>query len=467
MASDMNLLDDFAEIEKLEMESGDRKPKAPPASSSPKEEDRRSVTLEKSGDELVTTGSIPNGHPEKVHDIWNLVVHKHEASGESVDTIFEKIRHALDLDRIDVHAKREDSDVSYDLSEIEKMVRDLVQKITHMIGTSAEDNGVRSRPLLHGKYELCGRLEYLVQVCHDLLHGKANLEKFIDEVCLTLKYMVSQYLSNQDLYDTVDSATKNCDGDKSLGTVNTQSPQEFQSAKPGEAVSIQKEVQEGPVQSTEDQSMVNHQERFDKELTGVIIAQDDNIVPGRKSTYCEIESPAAEASVEVWAAQGENQSPAELNPQNPHSLQNSDILAAADKLAECQETITILSKQLQALKIPTSGPLDSPLCNPQSLASILAEEFANAVGSNSPATPKQVQFKKEEDDELYATPKRSPGQTQNADGDDRESMQIVVHPMFAELRQDDGSADPGKKKKKRGPSLLGRIMFRKKVEGGS
>jgi len=148
-------------------------------------------------------------------------------------------------------------------------------------------------------------------------------------------------------------------------------------------------------------------------------------------------------------------------------LQDSEILAAADKLAECQETITILSKQLQALKIPatSSGPLDGSVCNPrpssarseykpQSLASILAEEFAAyAEGSRSPATP----------------PTRSTALEQNnAGADDKDAMQIVVHPSFAaEPRQeDDASADP-KRKKKRGQSLLGRIMFRKRVEGSS
>jgi hypothetical protein len=169
----------------------------------------------------------------------------------------------------------------------------------------------------------------------------------------------------------------------------------------------------------------------------------------------------------------------ELNSQHLHSLQNSEILAAADKLAECQETITILSKQLQALKVPTtsSGPLDRSTCNPrpssaksdykpQSLATILGEEFANAEASWGPATPKQEQVKKDEG-EAYATPRRSTAQEQNNAGTaDKDSMQVVVHPVFtAGARKDAGaSADP-KRKKKRSQSLLGRILFRKKVEG--
>jgi hypothetical protein len=79
-----------------------------------------------------------------------------------------------------------------------------------------------------------------------------------------------------------------------------------------------------------------------------------------------------------------------LNLQTLHFLQNSDILASADKLAECQETITILNKQLQVLRTPATH-------KPQSLGSILAQEFTDAMGSGSPGASKQVQFKKEQD----------------------------------------------------------------------
>jgi hypothetical protein len=138
-------------------------------------------------------------------------------------------------------------------------------------------------------------------------------------------------------------------------------------------------------------------------------------------------------------------------------MQNPDILASADKLAECQETITILNKELQALRTPATH-------KPQSLGSILAQEFTDATGPGSPGASKQAQFKKEQDASC-ATPERSPAQVQNVTtAEDKDSIQIVVHPVFAGPRQD-VAADPGKKKK-RSPSLLGR-MFRKKAEGSS
>jgi hypothetical protein len=138
---------------------------------------------------------------------------------------------------------------------------------------------------------------------------------------------------------------------------------------------------------------------------------------------------------------------------------NPDILASPDKLAKCQETITILNKELQALKTPATHKT-------QSLGSILAQESADASGPGSPGASKQAQFKKEQDASC-ATSERSPAQVQNvATAEDNVSIQIVVHPVFAGPRQEDVAADPGKKKKQRSPSLLGR-MFRKKAEGSS
>jgi hypothetical protein len=149
--------------------------------------------------------------------------------------------------------------------------------------------------------------------------------------------------------------------------------------------------------------------------------------------------------------------------------QNSEISAAADKFAECQETITNLSKQLQALQTPpNSSILDismhSPRASsadykPQSLGSILADEGTSAAEGTSPPTPKQVCTNNEHGDPEAAA-RRSMAQEQSVDADG-ESAQAVVQPVFPEPRRDETP------RKKRGPSLLGRMIFRKRVEGSS
>jgi hypothetical protein len=85
----------------------------------------------------------------------------------------------------------------------------------------------------------------------------------------------------------VDSDEKNFDEGKSTGTVTTESNQDIQSAKSSAALDIQKEAQEGTNQSAEDHIMASDQEKLDEELSIVVLAQDDNIQPGRKSACCD------------------------------------------------------------------------------------------------------------------------------------------------------------------------------------
>jgi hypothetical protein len=277
MASDMRLLDDFAE---MEMAASDRKKNSPRAL--PKKVDIALVAPEQNGNDISVNDNIPSGHPEKVQDIWELVMHKHESSGESVDTILEEIMHVLDQKTI----PSKDSDVPYDRSELENVARELIEELASVIAASAEDNVARSKPLLPDKS--CSRLEHLVQVCHDFLHGKVSIEKFLDEVCLILKYTLSQYLSNQGQSYTVDRNTKNSDEGKSLSTIDTEGQQnnDTHGAKPPPALDIQQEIQGEPIRPAEGQVMASDREKLDKEW---VIGPDDDILPGRKSTYCEIQ----------------------------------------------------------------------------------------------------------------------------------------------------------------------------------
>ncbi|KAM0832962.1 hypothetical protein ACQ4PT_064565 [Festuca glaucescens] len=439
IVSEMSLLDDFAEIEKLEMASSDHQ------TSGLNKADLGVVLAEKNA-------SVSNGHPEWVHDVWELVKRKHEASGESTNAILEEIRRALDHS----HAKGDAADALYDRIKVENMVSNLVEKITAIIHVSTEDNAARSGPFLHDKPEFCARLEYLVHVCNDVLHEKAKLENFIDEVCLVLEYIVSQFFLNQVLPDTVDDNRKDFDGDESLSAVNAQTEHDTQSTTSSEA-------HKQPILSADQLPDKIQERQLNEEPAIVMLHQDYEMEPGRKSSCYEIESSSYDGRGEDLAHQ-----------EGKQLATNSEISAAADKLAECQETITNLSKQLQALQTPpNSGTLDISMYSPrpssadykpQSLGSILADEGTSTAEGTSPPTPKQVHTKKEQGDPDTAA-RRSMAQEQVVDADGEASAQAVVQPVIPEPRHDDAPADP--RKKKRGPSLLGRMIFRKRVEGSS
>ncbi|KAM0921882.1 hypothetical protein ACQ4PT_006556 [Festuca glaucescens] len=454
IVSEMSLLDDFAEIEKPEMASGDHQ------MSGQNKVDSGLAVSEKNDKFPDQNGGVTkfpdqNGHPDWVQDVWELIKGKHEASGESIGTILEEIRRALD--QSPDHTKGNTSDELHDRPKIEKMVRNLAEKINAMIRFSVEDNAAKCGPSsLHDKPEFIARLEYLVHVCHDVLHDEAKLEIFIDEVCLVLDYIAGQYFSSQ--VRPKDDNIKNSDGDESSSTVNTNCEHGMQSASAA-ALDIQTEAHQEPIQSA-GQLPENIEERQLNEELAIVLHKDYDMEPGRKSSYYKIESHADDGT--------EN-----LAQEGKQLATNSEISAAAHKLAECQETITNLSKQLHALQTPSnSGIIDiSMFCprpssadyKPQSLGSILADEATSTAEGTSPPTPKQVHTKKEQCDPDAAA--RSMAQEQVVDADGEASAQAVVQPVILELRRDDTPTDP--RKKKRGPSLLGRMIFRKRVEGSS
>lgn len=266
MVSDMSLLDDFAEIERLEMaSSGDHQTSG---HSGP-------VVPDKNGESLV----LEHGHPEWLQDVWKLVTSNHEATGESIDDIVDGIRRALD--ESSVHGSVDVSDLLHDRTKVEKLISNLIEKITSTIRVSAEDDAARPGSLSHAKPELCARLEYLVHVCHDVLQRKARLENFIDEVYMVLEYIMSQYFSNQDRLDTMDGNENDFDA---------HGEPDMQSATSATVLDIQTEAQKEQIQSTEGQHPDKIQERqLNEELAMVMLDQNDDIQLGRKSSYYEIE----------------------------------------------------------------------------------------------------------------------------------------------------------------------------------
>ncbi|KAE8801383.1 filament-like plant protein 7 [Hordeum vulgare] len=430
MVSDMSLLDDFAEVERLEMALEDHQTSGQSGT----------VMPEKNGESLAQE----HDHPEWLQDVWKLVTSNHEATGETIDAIVDGIRRALDEGL--VHGNGDASDLPYDRTKVEKLIANLIDKITSTIRISAEDDAVRSGSLLHAKPELCARLEYLVHICHDVLQRKARLEGFIDEVCMVLEYIMSRYFSNQVRSDNMDGNENDFDA---------HDEPDVQSATSAAALDIQTEAQKEQIQSLECQRPHNIKERqLNEELAMVMLDQNDGIQPGRKSSYYETESLTADGMAEGLAQKEAKQ-----------LTTNSEISAAADKLAECQETITNLSKQLQALQTPlnsstpdisTHSPRPSSAdYKPQSLGSILADEGAGTTeGHISP---------KKEHGEHDAAARKSTVQEQNPDADGKPTVgQTVVQPL---VPGHETAADP--RKKKRGPGLLGRMIFRKRVEGSS
>lgn len=129
-------------------------------------------------------------------------------------------------------------------------------------------------------------------------------------------------------------------------------------------------------------------------------------------------------------------------------LQTSAISAAARKLAECQETMANLSKQLHALESPANtDPSDKEKC-----------------GTLPPsAEPDATEKKEHGEPDANATEKKEHEQDSGRSLQSAKSAStlVIVRPTVPKSPRPPVSVDT--KKKKRRANLLGRLVFRKKA----
>jgi hypothetical protein len=146
-------------------------------------------------------------------------------------------------------------------------------------------------------------------------------------------------------------------------------------------------------------------------------------------------------------------------------LQTSAISAAAKKLAECQETIANLSKQLHALESPASADAsDKQKCGtlPPAAASLLAEADPKPEDLGPPTSEEAARTKEHsEPDATERSPEHEDPGTGAKARRSGSSTPIVARPMVPRSPRASGSADA--RKKKRRASLLSRLVFRKKA----
>ncbi|KAF0893052.1 hypothetical protein E2562_021315 [Oryza meyeriana var. granulata] len=454
--SDMQLLVDLSEIEKLEMTS---RPSSAPHQCvlDASDTDSKTALTETFCQDLTLEDGLLDKYPEWIQDVLELIIKKHQALKISVDAILDEIRSAL---RSEISDKGNDAtNLIYDQAVIDSMVATLVERVSCMIERSTGNSVVSFHSFLHDKSELTCQLEHLIHVCSDVLDGKANLKKFIDEVCLTLEWTVNQYLYCVDGLETVDCITNDFDGNLSMRSLNMQEKQPMQSANLKVVVGVQQEVQKEPFETTKVQipgnPVENHSQvqfvtcKLDKKLLAVRQDHGDNSQE-KQSVYYEEESATAVGSVQL------------LPEEEGKQLTNLAISAAAEKLAECQETITSLSKKLQALKCPANADcVDKKKADNLHLlvANIAAEEDAKLDNFSSPLSG-EVACKKEHD---------GPEKLQEQDVgmghkvDNNGSTEVVLRPVIPKSPLTTVSVDMKKRKKKQVGSLLSRLIFRKKA----
>uniref|UniRef100_A0ACD5USA6 Uncharacterized protein n=1 Tax=Avena sativa TaxID=4498 RepID=A0ACD5USA6_AVESA len=301
--SDMQLLVDLAEIEKHEIES--RSSSAPHQNGTDASDTHSKMVLSETvaTDQIFEDGLFDK-YPELIQDVLKLIIHKHRANKISVDVILDEVTRAL---RSEVAAKEKyAAGFSYQQADIDSMVATLIERISCILERTTGNNVTSGQLILREKTELTSQLEHLVHVCSDVLDGNANLQKFIDEVCLTLEWVVSQCFFCIGGPDNVDSITNTSNENESVRTVNMQEKQAMHSAKSEIDSGMQQEVQKELIGTTEGQTPVDVPEthsqiqfatcKIDEELFARQ-EQNDNCQES-KLVYLEAESAAADGSME-------------------------------------------------------------------------------------------------------------------------------------------------------------------------
>ncbi|KAJ4902834.1 Filament-like plant protein 7 [Raphanus sativus] len=286
-ASEMKLMDDFSEMEKLAST-------LPPGSSPIFSSDSVSATggpVENESNEDIKSNSTSKLHPS-LHTVLKAIVEHKSVTQRSTDEVLEEIKEALSgvkqTETLAVEGGAPETEC-----EISKSVRRIVEVIE---GVSLKDerhvSGYTARVLQWKTTELSSVLQRFLQSCYDLIERKADMKKFAEELSCVVEWMVNHCFSLQDVSSMREEMKKQFEWDES---------------RSGSEVDIG--------------------------LLGQISEDNHKMVE-------------EEAKEDKTASASENEPKLEEKQNMRTEL---EITAASEKLAECQETILNLGKQLKAL----------------------------------------------------------------------------------------------------------------------
>ncbi|KAI3768334.1 hypothetical protein L2E82_18920 [Cichorium intybus] len=283
----------------------------------------------------------------------------------------------------------ENQEISFDKNLIKRLI-EIIEGVK-LYGKDEETNkGYTVRVLQWKTSEINNVLETFTQNCNGLLTGGANLEKFVRELTLTLEWIVDHCFSLQDVSSMRDEMEKRFDWDEfeeskkmkeDLDNLESKLKMEVEKSeclvkkvkeleKVIESLEMElesvKAMKEVDVKGKEDldeqliEAIGEYNEVFEKTLE--VEGQGSNNgscsqeLESRNLDECVLEKSMIERDIQTI----------ESNEDEKRLQNEREIIAASEKLAECQETILNLGKQLKALASPRNGsvPTDMYISNP-------------------------------------------------------------------------------------------------------
>ncbi|XP_076893934.1 filament-like plant protein 7 [Bidens hawaiensis] len=357
-ASDIGLMDDFVEMEKLAI-----------------------VSVEKP----LTFNLVSDNHSDWVENISKMILeHSRITQRDSNDTL-KDITVAL--------AQENDEKLSKSMNgSIERLI-ELIEglKLYEKDDSSETSTGYTARVLQWKTSELGAVLEAFLESCSNLLNGKAGLETFAKELTLTLEWIVNHCFSLQDVssmrhemekhfdWDEADKETKNLKDDvERLELVKMELEHKLEleismseimvvklqeSEKVIEDLKMDVELLKQQKDVIEDQMKVKMKvkEDLDEQLIEAIGNYNDVCRISTSSEEMEAGNLDELALVVPESTIKQDIQKGELENDEKKLQSEREILAASEKLAECQETILNLGKQLKALTSPRNSSVPEKL----------------------------------------------------------------------------------------------------------
>ncbi|KAL5705658.1 hypothetical protein ACHQM5_023933 [Ranunculus cassubicifolius] len=463
-SSDISLMDDFVEMEKLAIVSMDKSPThshsrvsstGSPAFFSPVNSKSGLSSSVGTGKELVPVISSPSGLSDKSHeirsfegnysdwvqDILKRILEQNRLTLRSSSEIIEDIKVALledgkeksnlsspvsisKVEKTEVSTKPLESGMKEAICKIVELIERINQQSSKdasgelplsEVGATLpyKNSGYTYRVYQWKSTELNHVLRQFVHTCHDLLSGEAEIENFAGQLSSTFEWVMNHCFSLQDVSSMRDTIKKQLDWDETqsetdhVNGINTSSSEKEKSetqipqATDEENKRLQDELKETKsakndlevrLQSASDRlkalmSKLQSSEKSNADLQtevealkasmGVLeeqiesqksLNEDLNTqlsvvrielketcqkfssleveLEDRKNSYHKLETTCVEQQLQL-------ESITKSKPKHDTKetqLQNGwEITAASEKLAECQETILNLGKQLKAM----------------------------------------------------------------------------------------------------------------------
>ncbi|KAK1433085.1 hypothetical protein QVD17_09991 [Tagetes erecta] len=376
-ASDIGLMDDFVEMEKLAI-----------------------VSVEKP---LTTSNLVSENHSDWVESMSKLISEHSRITQQHSNDVLEDIVAAL------AHKGDENPRKSFNnevfSSDMSKSIERLIELIEGLRLCGKDDSsetptGYTVRVLQWKTTELGAVLETFLQSCTNLLNGKAELENFTKELTLTLEWIVNHCFSLKDVSSMRHEMEKHFDWDENQNENESdkmQLKEETKNLKDDlERMEFAKVDLEHKLASEvcKSETMIVKLEESEKMIEGLkteveFLKQQKDIIEDQMKVEMKAKEDLDEQLIEAIGDYNEAckiiitsteemdarslDEPVLVVPEstiqqdirncevddNEKRLQSElEIIAASEKLAECQETILNLGKQLKALASPknTSVP---------------------------------------------------------------------------------------------------------------